>query len=62
MPNSELKIVLTGLLAATAYLILQCPCTHLLACENKLFLGLWGSVLILVEYFGQFRNVPISLS
>jgi len=55
MPNSELKIVITGLLASTAYLVLQCPCEHLLSCENKLFLGLWTSVLILVEYFGQFR-------
>jgi len=56
MPNSELKIVITGLLASTAYLVLQCPCEHLLACENKLFLALWGSVLILVEYFGQFNR------
>ena len=58
MPNADLKIVLTGLLAATTYLILQCPCPTLLSCENKLFLSLWTSVLLLVEGFGQrFRSL-----
>ena len=53
MPNANLKIVISGFMAATAYLVLQCPCSTLLSCENKLFLSLWAAVLLLVEGVGQ---------
>lgn len=53
MPNNELKVVLTGLVAVTGYVILQCPCPSLLSCHNKLFLSLWAAVLLLVEGVGQ---------